>query len=129
MWTCLYLAHIVVIIMIIISALGIVYGIMKKKIKPLQVIVIFLFCIIAMALVSGITAMQYVDENKELDGIIENVVKEQNQKNEETTKISNNIIFNETRTENAQNASETANATTTENQATENQTAENSVKE
>ena len=31
MWTCLYLSHIVVIIMIIIATLGIVYGISQKK--------------------------------------------------------------------------------------------------
>ena len=43
MWTCLYLSHIVVIIMIIIAILGIVYGISKKKIKVYQVIIIFLF--------------------------------------------------------------------------------------
>lgn len=68
MWTCLYLSHIVVIIMIIIAILGIIYGITTKKIKIYQVIVIFLFCVISMALVTGITSMQYIDDlNSELD--------------------------------------------------------------
>ena len=62
MWTCLYLSHIVVIIMIIISILGIIYAITQKKIKAYQVIVVFLFCVISMALVSGITAMQYIND-------------------------------------------------------------------
>ena len=62
MWTCLYLCHIVVIIMIIIATLGIIYGIAQKKIKAYQVIIIFLFCVISMALVSGITSMQYIDD-------------------------------------------------------------------
>ena len=62
MWTCLYLCHIVVIIMIIIAILGIIYGIAQKKIKAYQVIIIFLFCVISMALVSGITSMQYIDD-------------------------------------------------------------------
>lgn len=61
MWTCLYLSHIVVIIMIIIAILGIIYGIAKKKIKAYQVIIIFLFCVISMALVTGITSMQYIN--------------------------------------------------------------------
>ena len=60
MWTCLYLSHIVVIIMIIIATLGIVYGISQKKIKVYQVIIIFLFCVISMALVTGVTSMQYI---------------------------------------------------------------------
>lgn len=72
MWTCLYLSHIVVIIMIIIAILGIVYGISKKKIKVYQVIIIFLFCVISMALVTGVTSMQYINsennEIKELEG-------------------------------------------------------------
>lgn len=62
MWTCLYLSHIVVVIMIIISILGIIYSITQKKIKAYQVIVVFLFCVISMALVSGITAMQYIND-------------------------------------------------------------------
>ena len=71
MWTCLYLSHIVVIIMIIIAILGIIYGITTKKIKIYQVIVIFLFCVISMALVTGITSMQYIDDlNSELDYVI-----------------------------------------------------------
>ncbi len=70
MWTCLYLSHIVVIIMIIIAILGIIYGITQKKIKAYQVIIIFLFCVIAMALVSGITAMQYINDAN--DNINEN---------------------------------------------------------
>ena len=61
MWTCLYLSHIVVIIMIIIAILGIIYGISKKKIKAYQVIIIFLFCVISMALVTGVTSMQYIN--------------------------------------------------------------------
>ena len=72
MWTCLYLSHIVVIIMIIIATLGIVYGISQKKIKVYQVIIIFLFCVISMALVTGVTSMQYInsenDEIRELEG-------------------------------------------------------------
>lgn len=72
MWTCLYLSHIVVIIMIIIAILGIIYGISKKKIKVYQVIIIFLFCVISMALVTGVTSMQYINsennEIKELEG-------------------------------------------------------------
>lgn len=72
MWTCLYLSHIVVIIMIIIAILGIVYGISQKKIKVYQVIIIFLFCVISMALVTGVTSMQYInsenDEIRELEG-------------------------------------------------------------
>lgn len=74
MWTCLYLSHIVVIIMIIIAILGIVYGISQKKIKVYQVIIIFLFCVISMALVTGVTSMQYInsenDEIRKLEGNI-----------------------------------------------------------
>ncbi len=62
MWTCLYLSHIVVIIMIIIAILGIIYGITQKKIKVYQVIIIFLFCVISMALVTGLTSMQCIDD-------------------------------------------------------------------
>lgn len=74
MWTCLYLSHIVVIIMIIIAILGIIYGISQKKIKVYQVIVIFLFCVISMALVTGVTSMQCIDDlNSEIDSITESV--------------------------------------------------------
>lgn len=62
MWTCLYLSHIVVIIMIIIAVLGIVYGISQKKIKAYQVIVVFIFCVISMALVAGITSMNWIND-------------------------------------------------------------------
>ena len=73
MWTCLYLSHIVVIIMIIIAILGIIYGISQKKIKVYQVIVIFLFCVISMALVTGVTSMQCIDDlNSEIDYVTEN---------------------------------------------------------
>ena len=73
MWTCLYLSHIVVIIMIIIAILGIIYGISQKKIKVYQVIVIFLFCVISMALVTGVTSMQYIDDlNIEIEYVTEN---------------------------------------------------------
>ena len=72
MWTCLYLSHIVVIIMIIIAILGIIYGISQKKIKVYQVIVIFLFCVISMALVTGVTSMQCIDDlNSEIDYVTE----------------------------------------------------------
>ena len=72
MWTCLYLSHIVVIIMIIIAILGIIYGISQKKIKVHQVIVIFLFCVISMALVTGVTSMQCIDDlNSEIDYVTE----------------------------------------------------------
>ncbi len=74
MWTCLYLSHIVVIIMIIIAILGIIYGISQKKIKVYQVIVIFLFCVISMALVAGVTSMQYIDDlNSKIDCVTENI--------------------------------------------------------
>ena len=62
MWTCLYLSHIVVIIMIIIAVLGIFYGISQKKIKVYQVIVVFIFCVISMALVAGITSMNWIND-------------------------------------------------------------------
>lgn len=62
MWTCLYLSHIVVIIMIIIAVLGIFYGISQKKIKAYQVIVVFIFCVISMALVAGITSMNWIND-------------------------------------------------------------------
>lgn len=72
MWTCLYLSHIVVIIMIIIAILGVIYGISQKKINVYQVIVIFLFCVISMALVTGLTSMQCIDDlNSEIDSAIE----------------------------------------------------------
>ena len=72
MWTCLYLSHIVVIIMIIIAILGIIYGISQKKIKVYQVIVIFLFCVISMALVTGVTSMQCIDDlNSEISGDVD----------------------------------------------------------
>ena len=72
MWTCLYLSHIVVIIMIIIAILGIIYGISQKKIKVYQVIVIFLFCVISMALVTGVTSMQCIDDlNSEIEAVTE----------------------------------------------------------
>lgn len=74
MWTCLYLSHIVVIIMIIIAILGVIYGISQKKIKVYQVIVIFLFCVISMALVTGVTSMQCIDDlNSEIDSATETV--------------------------------------------------------
>ena len=74
MWTCLYLSHIVVIIMIIIAILGIIYGISQKKIKVYQVIVIFLFCVISMALVTGVTSMQCIDDlNSEIDYVTETI--------------------------------------------------------
>lgn len=62
MWTCLYLSHIVVIIMIIIAVLGIFYGISQKKLKAYQVIVVFIFCVISMALVAGITSMNWIND-------------------------------------------------------------------
>ena len=75
MWTCLYLSHIVVIIMIIIAILGIIYGISQKKIKVYQVIVIFLFCVISMALVTGVTSMQYIDDlNSDIDSDAETIM-------------------------------------------------------
>ncbi len=64
MWTCLYLSHIVVIIMIVIAILGIIYEISQKKLKAYQVIVVFVFCIISMALVSGVTAMNWINNEK-----------------------------------------------------------------
>ena len=74
MWTCLYLSHIVVIIMIIIAILGIIYGISQKKIKVYQVIVIFLFCVISMALVTGVTSMQCIDDlNSDIDSVTETI--------------------------------------------------------
>lgn len=74
MWTCLYLSHIVVIIMIIIAILGIIYGISQKKIKVYQVIIIFLFCVISMALVTGVTSMQCIDDlNSDIDSATENI--------------------------------------------------------
>ncbi len=75
MWTCLYLSHIVVIIMIIIAILGIIYGISQKKIKVYQVIVIFLFCVISMALVTGVTSMQCIDDlNSDIDSDAETIM-------------------------------------------------------
>ncbi len=74
MWTCLYLSHIVVIIMIIIAILGIIYGISQKKIKVYQVIIIFLFCVISMALVTGVTSMQCIDDlNSDIDSATETI--------------------------------------------------------
>ena len=73
MWTCLYLSHIVVIIMIIIAVLGIFYGISQKKIKAYQVIVVFIFCVISMALVAGITSMNWIsDLNAETEASFNN---------------------------------------------------------
>lgn len=72
MWTCLYLSHIVVIIMIVIAILGIIYEISQKKLKAYQVIVVFVFCIISMALVSGVTAMNWInDENMKVGTTID----------------------------------------------------------
>lgn len=71
MWTCLYLSHIVVIIMIVIAILGIIYEISQKKLKAYQVIVVFVFCIISMALVSGVTAMNWInDENMKTEATL-----------------------------------------------------------
>ena len=72
MWTCLYLSHIVVIIMIIIAILGIIYEIVKKKIKVYHVIVVFLFCVISMSLVAGITSMQYINNVNDKTSVINN---------------------------------------------------------
>ena len=72
MWTCLYLSHIVVIIMIVIAILGIIYEISQKKLKAYQVIVVFVFCIISMALVSGVTAMNWInDENMKVESTLD----------------------------------------------------------
>ena len=74
MWTCLYLSHIVVIIMIIIAVLGIFYGISQKKIKVYQVIVVFIFCVISMALVAGITSMNWINDlNAETEASFNNI--------------------------------------------------------
>jgi hypothetical protein len=61
--------------MIIIAILGIIYGISQKKIKVYQVIVIFLFCVISMALVTGVTSMQCIDDlNSDIDSDAETIM-------------------------------------------------------